>query len=320
MTWLLKRLAIKPLCRWQKRLLVSLVIALLVSLSVGAVFIFAPHWIWPKTGDHLNMLSADIENGEYVFHLSGCAACHSTAAKKDAPLAGGKRIRTPFGIITSTNITPDDEFGIGGWSRAEFADAVRQGISPQGVHYYPAFPYTSYIKMSDQDVVDIQSYIDQRIAPISEPNKSKVLPFPLNIRAGIGTWKLLYNQPAYVSDVSTYTEIEQRGAYLVEALGHCGECHTPRDTLGGLLRDQWMAGVPQGAFNPAPSLLNTRDAMGDWTDEEWLVFLQTGKLPNGEYTGGEMSHVIKEITSHLVRSDAEAMVAYFRTLNGEENR
>ncbi|USH03985.1 cytochrome c [Grimontia kaedaensis] len=316
MRWLLDKLAIKPLCRWQKRVIAFASIVLAMGACIFVTLLVYPHIAIDAKNPDLALLTPDIKNGEYVYHLSGCAACHTSLGNGAKAAAGGKRIKTPFGTLLSSNITPDESFGIGKWSVAEFEGAMRKGISPDGYFYYPAFPYTTYSRMSDQDIVDLKAYIDASIAPVAEKVEEKELPFPFSIRYGLGIWNALYadhDDIAFSLRNSVSPEL-LRGAYLVEALGHCGECHTPRDALGGILRDKWMHGVEIGEFNPAPSLMNSSDALGEWSKEDWRRFLKTGLLPDGNYTGGEMALVVDEITSKLSDEDANAMTAYFQSL------
>ncbi|CZF79315.1 c-type cytochrome [Grimontia marina] len=322
MRWLLNKLAIKPLCRWQKRAFAFGAVLIAMGACIFVTLLVYPHIALDAEKSNLTSLTVDIKNGEYVYHLSGCAACHTSLGNGSKAAAGGKRIKTPFGTLLSSNITPDETFGIGDWSIAEFEGAMRKGISPDGYFYYPAFPYTTYARMSDQDIVDLKAYIDAGIAPAAENVEEKTLPFPFSIRSGLGIWNIFYADDDNIvptSDGEASPEL-RRGAYLVEALGHCGECHTPRDALGGILRDKWMYGVEIGEFNPAPSLLNSPDALGDWSKEDWRRFLKAGLLPDGNHTGGEMALVVDEITSKLSDEDADAMTVYFQSLRGGDER
>ncbi|RXJ74371.1 diheme cytochrome c-553 [Veronia nyctiphanis] len=316
MSWLAQRLALYPLTKWQRKRFVVGGIAIIVSGVFCLIVMLYPSLVWDRSSSNINSLTPDVKNGKYIYHLSGCSACHTEHVPGAEELAGGKRLRTPFGILVAPNVTPDPLAGIGGWSVEKFADATRLGISPDGEHYYPAFPYTSYSRMTDQDIVDLKAYIDTQITPVNEKAEARDLLFPFNIRQGMGMWKLLYldDNPKTSKVVG---EEAKRGEYLVEVLGHCGECHSPRDIMGGVIRTRWMAGVPVGEFNPAPNITNTKDGTLHWTDQQWLDFLQTGVLPDGNYTGGEMALVVEEITSHLNDQDARAMVKYFRSLSDE---
>ncbi|MFD2176672.1 c-type cytochrome [Veronia pacifica] len=316
MSWLAQRLALHPLTKWQRKRFVLSGIALTLSGVFSLIVMMFPTVIWEKSNAKINSLTPDIANGKYIYHLSGCSACHTEHVPGAKELAGGKRLRTPFGILVAPNVTPDTLSGIGGWTVEEFADATRLGISPDGEHYYPAFPYTSYSRMTDQDIVDLKAYIDTQVAPVAEKAEERDLLFPFSIRYGMGMWKLLYlDEEPKTSKVEG--EQAKRGEYLAEVLGHCGECHSPRDIMGGVIRSRWMSGVPVGEFNPAPNITNTVDGTLHWTDKQWLDFLKTGVLPDGNYTGGEMALVVEEITSHLSKEDADAMVKYFRSLTDE---
>ena len=190
--------------------------------------------------------TASAERGAYIFHASGCETCHTDTANKGAPLAGGRALKTPFGTFRTPNVTPDPTHGIGKWSEADFIRALREGLSPSGAQYYPAFPYTAYTKMSDADMKDLRAYM--LTLPVSDkPNLPHELGFPFNFRLGVMAWKWLNFTPGPLPVVSGKDEAWTRGRYLVEALGHCAECHTPRDKLGGLVTSKWMAGSADGA-------------------------------------------------------------------------
>jgi mono/diheme cytochrome c family protein len=189
-------------------------------------------------------LAGDAARGESVFWASGCASCHAApGAQGEARLvlSGGYRIDSPAGIFVAPNISPHPEAGIGGWSTDDFVTAVLRGTSPDGRHYYPAFPYGSYARMTAADAVDLKAFLDT-LPPDPTPSAAHDLAFPYSVRAGVGLWKARYLDPAPVIAVEG-AELE-RGRYLAEALAHCGECHTPRDAMGGLDTARWMAGAP----------------------------------------------------------------------------
>ena len=184
---------------------------------------------------------AVVQRGEYLLHLGGCVSCHT--AEGGDKLAGGLKMETPFGDFYTPNITPDRKTGIGDWSDADFVAAMTRGVAPDGSHYYPAFPYASYVRMNLTDLVDLKSYLDT--LPVADnPNEAHELKFPWNIRAGIGLWKLVNLDAATVIAVPPENDQQLRGRYLVEGPGHCGECHTPRNLSGGLNNGRWLAGAP----------------------------------------------------------------------------
>ncbi|NVO22896.1 c-type cytochrome [Donghicola mangrovi] len=255
-------------------------------------------------------LVGDPEHGREVFLAGGCASCHASGDSDDKlTLSGGMKIPSPFGMFVVPNISTDPEHGIGGWTPDQFADAVLRGVSPEGTHYFPAFPYTSYIHMDPQDVIDLFAYM-QTLPPSAQDNPPHDIRFPYNIRRAVGLWKQLYLKEGYTVTAAPGAQI-QRGRYLVEALGHCGECHTPRDEFGGLIRSEWLHGAP----NPAgkgeiPGI--TRTLLG-WKKADIAYYLATGFTPDYDSAGGHMALVI-ENTAQLPPEDREAIAAYLMAL------
>jgi len=266
----------------------------------------------PEDGVSLASLTPDAERGESVFIAAGCASCHAADdAEGDAKLilAGGQRFPSDFGTFVAPNISMDAAHGLGGWTLAEFASAVRQGASPDGRHYYPAFPYASYTLMTDQDVVDLWGFM-QSLPSVATPSAEHEIVFPFNIRRTVGVWKMLYANDDWVMTDAPSPEVE-RGRYLVEVLAHCGECHTPRDALGGMDRSAWLSGAP----NPTgrgriPSLA---PANFDWAAEDIVYYLETGFTPEFDSVGGHMTAVIDNF-AQLPASDREAVAAYLKAL------
>lgn len=257
-------------------------------------------------------LSGDPAKGETVFIASGCASCHAAPnAEGDAKLvlAGGQRFASDFGTFIAPNISTDPEAGIGAWSLEDFASAVKKGVSPDGQHYYPAFPYTAYSLMRDQDVVDLWAYW-QTLPADATPSKPHEVGFPFNIRRSVGVWKLLYVTDDWVMTEAATPEIE-RGRYLVEALAHCGECHTPRDALGGLDRSAWLAGAPNPTGRGTIPSLTPEDLT--WGPIEIAYYLETGFTPEFDSAGGHMVAVVENFAK-LPASDREAVAAYLKAL------
>ena len=252
------------------------------------------------------------ENGEQVFWAAGCASCHSAekaSGDNRLVLSGGRKFPSQFGTFIAPNISPDNTQGIGGWTLSQFANAVQKGVSPDGSHYFPAFPYTSYANAAPQDIADLKAFLDG--LPKSEtPSQPHDVGFPFNIRRSLGGWKLLFfrKQWALTGDL---TEAETRGRYLVEALGHCTECHTPRNLLGGLMRDQWLGGAPDptGKFkvpNITPQELS-------WSEAEIYDYFTTGFTPDFDTAGGHMADVIENLAL-LPDADRQAIVAYLKKI------
>ncbi len=265
----------------------------------------------PVAPERFTALSGDVVHGEQVFYAGGCASCHQAEGQTDDPtrLPGGQRFVTQFGTFVAPNISPDPIFGIGEWSLTDFASAVLNGTSPEGRHYFPAFPYTTYTRMTDQDVADLWAFM-QTLPSADVESQPHDVGFPFNIRASLGPWKKLFLNTDWVQPATT-PEAE-RGRYLVEALGHCSECHTPRNLLGGLQTANWMSGAP----NPSGKgrIPGVTPAHLDWSPEDIAYYLETGFTPDFDSAGGEMANVIENM-SKLPPEDRAAIAAYVKALN-----
>jgi mono/diheme cytochrome c family protein len=228
-------------------------------------------------------------------------------------LPGGQRFTSDFGTFIAPNISPDVETGIGSWTDLEIASAVLYGTSPDGTHYYPAFPYASYGRATTQDITDLVAHL-RALPAVSRENTPHDVGFPFNIRASVGGWKLLFTSDDWAVQ-GKLTETEARGRYLVEALGHCTECHTPRNMLGGLDRDQWL----QGAANPSGDgrIPGITASQLDWSDSDVIAFLTSGFTPDFDTVGGSMVEVVDNL-AQLPRADVEAIVAYLRKVPGPD--
>ncbi|MDV7144952.1 cytochrome c [Tropicimonas sp. TH_r6] len=290
-----------------KRLL-SIFILLLAALAGGAIWLTRPQ---PLSPEALPALTGEAEAGRQVFLAAGCASCHADrgAEAQERPiLSGGRRIESPFGTFLSPNISPDPVHGIGQYDLAGLTSVLTRGVTPDGRHLYPGMPYTSYVRMELQDIADLKAYLDT--LPASEtPRQSHDLALPWSIRSGIGLWKARYFDSAFVGAAPS-RQIE-RGRYLVEALGHCAECHTPRDGYGGLDRDRWMAGALEGPGQPAAP--NITPAVLDWDKGQIVWYLESGHSPRNETASHEMESVVAGI-GQLPREDIEAIAAYLKGL------
>lgn len=253
--------------------------------------------------------------GEYVFYMAGCASCHAAPGSDDRlSLAGGMEFVTEFGTFRAPNISPDPDAGIGGWSTPQFVNAVMRGVSPDGEHYYPAFPYSSYQRMKVQDVVDLKAFMDTLPAvAVAAPGHD--IPFPFNIRRGLGLWKLIYIDRQPFQPDPDLSEEENRGAYLVEGPGHCNECHTPRDMLGGLDYTRRLSGAanPDGEGRIPNITPDTAHGIGTWSLNEIAFALETGFTPEFDSFGGSMARVVAN-TSRLTPQDRAAIAAYLKTV------
>ncbi len=260
----------------------------------------------------LMALDADPERGAGVFWAGGCAGCHSApgAEDDDAPvLSGGQRFETEFGVFIAPNISPHPDHGIGTWGRAEFANAMMRGISPQGAHYYPAFPYTAYALADLQEIADLQAFI-ATLPPSDAVAPEHELAFPFTFRRGIGLWKARYLGEDWVLQGDLSPEVE-RGRHLVEALAHCAECHTPRDSFGGLDRAAWMEGAPNPSGDGRiPGI--TPGALG-WSRQDIALYLESGFTPEFDVAGGSMAAVVRAM-ARLTPADRDAIAAYLLAL------
>ncbi|HET7198389.1 MAG TPA: cytochrome c [Burkholderiales bacterium] len=253
----------------------------------------------------------DAKRGEYLVKAGGCIGCHTEAREGATPFAGGRALKTPFGTFYGPNITPHPDAGIGRWSQADFVRAMREGRRPDGANYYPAFPYPSFTRITDADLRDIWAYL-RTLAPSAQPSRPHQLGLLYRSRASLGLWKRLFFSPgAFTPDPQKDVRVN-RGAYLVQALGHCGECHTPRNALGGPKQERFLAGgkMPDGAT--ASNLTPAR--LKDLSDNELRDVLTSGILPDGDVLAEAMGEVVRNTTSQLTPADLDALIAYLRSL------
>jgi mono/diheme cytochrome c family protein len=288
---------------------------LLVAVLIGVAGIGVYWWltaprVTPAVAGRTHI--PDLANGLTTFNAGGCSSCHAVPGQPDRlRLGGGLAISSPFGTFYAPNISPDPVDGIGNWTEAEFVNAVTLGISPAGDHYFPAFPYTSYQHARIEDIRDLFAYL-KTLGPVPGKVREHDVPFPFNIRRNIGIWKLLFMDSKPFMQDATRSEPWNRGSYLVNSLGHCAECHSPRNFLGGIVAAQRFAGGP----NPegegwVPNI--TQKGIGDWSEKDIAYFLQTGEMPEGDSAGGSMARVIKN-TSQLSQEDRAAIAEYLKWL------
>jgi len=255
-----------------------------------------------------------VDRGAYLFAAAGCLACH-TQPKGGAPLAGGHVFDTPFGTFISPNITPDPEHGLGSWSEADFVRAMREGRSPDGSAYYPVFPFTSYTGMTDADLKALWAYL-KSVEPVAQPNKAHEVSFPFTTRWPALAWQWLFFDPAAFTAAPDKGEAWNPGAYLTRHLGHCGECHTPRNRFGVMDEARYLAGNPAGPEGKkVPNITpDDKTGLGGWAQIDMTYFLETGFLPDGDFTGGAMEEVVENTTSKLTAEDRAAMPEYLLSL------
>jgi mono/diheme cytochrome c family protein len=284
------------------------------SVPLVCVAAFAIYW-WlsaPASRWIATAYTPDVANGEIIFNAGGCASCHAQPEQPDRTrLGGGLAIRSPFGTFYAPNISSDPTYGIGRWSEADFVNAVMKGISPENTHYFPAFPYTSYAHAKVEDVRDLFAYLKTLPAVLGKV-RDHDLPFPFDIRRNVGIWKLLFMDNKPFTPDPAHSQQWNRGAYLTNGFGHCAECHSPRNFLGGIVTAQRFAGGPDpDGEGYVPNI--TRKGISDWSDKDIAYFLETGQMPDGDSAGGSMVRVIRN-TSKLSVQDREAIADYVKSL------
>jgi mono/diheme cytochrome c family protein len=288
---------------WKRLVAVGAVAA---SLVIGGLV------VWP-IGNHVAeiTLTGDVQRGAYLARASGCIACHTDFEGGGAPLAGGVKLDTPFGAIYSVNLTTDPEFGIGDWSIEEFAKAVRQGISPTGEPYYPAFTYAFYADFTDQDIADMWAAF-QTVPPVAEPAPEHEMPFPFDQRWGLKLWRAAFLRPPATDPIPGNGDIWNRGRELVGGATHCAACHTARNFLGGRKsHDGHFAGNPRlPGGSKAPAIDYRTLQSNGWSVDTLAYALETGIMPDGDTFGGSMSEVVSRGTRFLTPDDRQAIAIY----------
>jgi mono/diheme cytochrome c family protein len=262
----------------------------------------------------------DLENGRVLFFAGGCSSCHATPEQDDKTrLGGGFALTSAFGTFYAPNISPHPRDGIGEWTPEQFLRAMRGGVSPDGRHYYPSFPYTSYQRMTAADARDVFGFI-KTLSPVEGRARSHDLPFVFTVRRGLGLWKLLFLDGQPFTPDASKSASWNRGAYLVEGPGHCGECHSPRNALGAISSERRYSGGP----NPegkgwVPNITPHESGLKDWTRGDVAEVLATGLTPSGDSVGGSMAAVVRN-TSQLPTADRDAMAEYVLSLPPREGR
>lgn len=297
-----------------------------IALTLGAVA-FVLFWILTMPANLTEEQQAalgdgDAIAGERLFWAGGCGSCHAEkGAKGDdkKKLGGGHVLDTPAGRFVTPNISPDPQFGIGAWSQAEFANAMLNGVSPDGSHYYPSFPYTSYARMTVPDVSDLWAYM-KTLPVVDRQNEPHDLSLLFALRRGIGLWKLLFlSDEPVVKNVAEDSQLAL-GQYLVEGPGHCGECHTPRTFagFGGSDTSRWLAGgpAPEGD-GKIPNITPHSDGMGNWSMADIAYYLESGFTPDFDSVGGTMVSV-QENMARLETTDRAAIAAYLKSIPASE--
>jgi mono/diheme cytochrome c family protein len=288
----------------------------LIALAALVILGFAVFWVVTipavVPASALPPHTPDLANGKVMFYAGGCASCHATPGQQDPThLGGGLALASPFGTFYPPNISSDRKDGIGSWSEADFVTALQKGTSPDGQHYYPAFPYPSYQHIKLDDARDLFAYLHTlpAVAGQAPPHQ---LPLPFRWRRLIGGWDFLFlDGKPFTPDPSKSAQWN-RGAYLVNGPGHCAECHSPRNILGAIETDKRFAGGPDlSGKGWVPNI--TQKGIGDWSADDIAYLLETGHTPDGDSVGGSMTEVVRN-TSQIPDADRKAMAAYLKSL------
>lgn len=294
---------------WLKRL--TLAAGALGALAVGALV------VWP-IGKMPSPISqpGNVQRGAYLARASGCISCHTNKEEGGAALAGGAGLATEFGTFYPPNLTTDKTHGIGGWTIEQFARAVRQGISPDGHPYYPAFAYPFYADFTDQDIADLWAAF-QTVPPVAKAAPEHEVGFPFNQRSGLKLWRAAFLHDPPTEPVSEKSARWNRGRELVRGAAHCGACHTPRNIGGGRKLDAVFAGSDTlPGENKAPAITPQSLSEQGWTVSNLAYALRTGVTPSGDAFGGGMAEIVQGNTRFLSKEDLEAMAVYL--LDGDE--
>jgi len=256
--------------------------------------------------------SADVQRGQYLATLGDCAACHTP--RNGQPFAGGSVVPTPFGAIPAPNLTPDRETGLGGWSADDFYRAMHSGVAHDGMSLYPAFPFTSYTKVTRADTDAIFAYL-RSLPAIKSVETSNTLRWPYRMRSLMGAWRTLYfDEGEYVADPKR-SAAWNRGAYLVQGLGHCNECHARRNSFGAMVQEPFLAGgiVPVQNWYAPDLSMGPNGGLAGWSEADVVALLKTGRSAKGT-AAGPMAEVVVRSTQHLDDDDLQAMATYLKSL------
>jgi mono/diheme cytochrome c family protein len=296
----------------RRQIWVALGIAGLVGIIAAGLFFYWPHRLDPVAASPMQPRGdALLARGEYLANAADCGACHTIPGGK--PFAGGLAFKLPFGTIYSPNITPDRRNGIGAWSDAEFVRAMRSGVGRHGEDLYPAFPYTSYALLSTDDILAIKAYLAS-LKPIDTPAPANALLFPFNQRPVMRAWKLLFLTWHPFTPDNSRSAAWNRGAYLVEGLAHCGECHTPRNLMFARKQGQALAGGDVDGWKAWNITSDPDTGIGRWSDADIASYLSTGHANGHGAAAAGMRQAVDLSLSKLTPADIDAMVRYLRSV------
>jgi mono/diheme cytochrome c family protein len=291
------------------RKLIGIIVAVAVVTAVALWGLTSPATVPAST---LAAHTVDLNNGRTMFLAGGCSSCHAVPKQNDRTrLGGGLALNSPFGTFYVPNISPDRQDGIGSWTEAQFVTAMTQGTSPDGDHLYPAFPYPSYRNMTDGDLRDLFAYL-KTLPAVQGKVRGHNLRFPFNVRRLVGVWKLIYLRGGPWHPDPKESAQWNRGAYLVNGPGHCAECHSPRDALGGIVAGKRFTGGPSpSGQGGVPNI--TQFKLKNWSVDDIAFMLEDGNTPDADRVGGEMVDVVRD-TSQLSKDDRMAIAVFIKSL------
>jgi len=295
----------------------KILVTILVALFLAGLWLTRANPLQPEA---LPAHTPDALAGERIFWAAGCASCHASPVAGNRAqgddkllLGGGAELDTPFGLFRVPNISPHATDGIGSWSMLDFVNAMQRGISPDGRHYYPSFPYTSYIRMATTDVMDLKAFLGS-LEPVAGRQGKHELSFPYSIRRGLGLWKRRYLDADPVFRNTTEDDQVAAGRKLVEGAGHCGECHTPRDQFGGMDTSRWLAGADNlDGAGKIPDITPGSEKISAWSVNDIAYYLESGFTPDFDTVGGSMV-AVQENMAKLTADDRAAIAAYLKAL------
>jgi mono/diheme cytochrome c family protein len=283
-----------------------------MAFAGGSTVALADYHAADPTGVPADLAGADpVKRGEYLARAADCMVCHTTPG--GAPYAGGLEIRLPFGAIYTTNITPDKDTGIGKYSDADFLNVVQRGVRPDGTRLYPAMPYPSYTYMTDADALAIKAYLFS-LPDVRAENRPDTLTFPFNQRWSMIFWSMAFNPNTRFAPNTARSPEWNRGAYLAEALAHCGECHTPRNLAQALDNRKKYAGAVTAGWKAFNISSDKDTGIGSWSDDEVASYLASGHVKSRGTAAGPMGEAVDQSFSAMTPNDIQALVAYVRSV------
>src|SRR5580698_7598888 len=290
---------------------------IVIAAALAAALVIATHTPDPGLAPAVAQRQPDVSHGEYIYRLADCAACHTKPGGET--LAGGLPLVTPMGAIYTTNSTPDRDTGIGNYGLTDFARAVRLGVRPDGTRLYPAMPYTSYAKMSDEDLQDLFGYLQKSIVPVKATAPATTLAWPYSMRWSLAFWNVVFLDSSHFTADRSKDAQWNRGAYVVEALEHCGECHTPRRVTQSLNNSQKFSGAALQGWKAYNISASKQSGIGGWGDDALAAYLSTGHADGHSSASGPMAEAIDNSLRYASADDIHAIVAYLRSVAPMDN-